>query len=72
MTGVNARYSKGSGGSTTGDDKVNTYGLMASYEATRNFNLGCNYSHESRSANGFGLESYSVNLVGCTAQLLLK
>ena len=71
-TGLNARQSKGKGGATTGDDKVNTYGLTATYEATRNFTLGCNYSHESRSTSGVGVDSYTVNLVGCTAQLALK
>jgi hypothetical protein len=71
-TGLNARYSKGSGNASSSDDKISAYGLTATYEATRNINLGCNYSHESRNANGTGGDSYTVNLVGCTAQLLLK
>jgi len=71
-TGLSARYSKGSGSASSSDDKISVYGLTATYEATRNINLGCNYSHESRNANGTGADSYTVNLIGCTAQLLLK
>jgi len=69
-TGLNARQSRGTSSGPTGDDKVNAYGLTATYEATRNVSLGCNYSRESRS--GGGVQSYSVDLIGCTAQLSLR
>ena len=54
------------------DENTRIASLGVSYAAGRNWSLGCNLSHSSRSANGVNGTSYSATSTGCTAQVTLR
>ena len=57
---------------TEGNDDLTTTTLGAIYDFSRALQFACNLSHESRNVTGTVAYSYSANVVGCSAQLVLR
>ena len=61
-----------SGNVDSGNDTLDTFGIGATYRATRSVNLSCQLGHESRSTTSSFSTAYSANTAGCMARLTLR
>ena len=64
-----AVYRRGQSGDNSASDNYRTFTLGVNYVPARSWQLGCNLSHEGRSAGAF---SYDANVIGCSAQFTLR
>jgi hypothetical protein len=64
-----AVYRRGNNNGSSASDHFRTFTIGVNYVPARAWQLGCNLSHEGRSAGGF---SYDANVIGCSAQFTLR
>ncbi len=55
-----------------GRDNVTTYGVAATYLATRSLSLTCRVNHEARSTNSNLSSSYTANTLACLGNVYLR
>lgn len=55
-----------------GNDNVTTYGVSATYRATRSLSLACRVNHEARSTNSTLSSSYTANTLACLGNVYLR
>lgn len=55
-----------------GSDDLTQLSLGANYAVARNWQLGCNLTHETRKVSNPGGFSYDANTAGCSAQFTLR
>ncbi|HEY9238797.1 MAG TPA: hypothetical protein VIP10_08175 [Burkholderiaceae bacterium] len=66
---ASAAYRRGSTGNSSVSDNYRTFTVGINYVPARAWQLGCNLSHEGRSAGSY---SYDANVIGCSAQFMLQ
>lgn len=53
-------------------DNLRSTSFGLTYDVARSVQLGCSYTHDSRSLSGGGGFEYTANVTGCTAQFTLR